>query len=540
MGVSERRRLAAAACWSRTAPPASRRTARSRWSKPPGPDSKNDLVGGIASNWIRATVSVRTPAARVVSAATRIDAQGLYAVEVESSIELLAGDVVTIDGSTRSTVRNIFGNSLRLDAPLAGAAAGEYLVLADALPPLRPEGSDTAGALPLLDVIRARVGLEQTGLALDRACLDGFALDISKDFYPFGEQPRAFAAFYLACKSAFTRTGARIELAFTFSQIYPEYADGTASAPRMQAEYSSGGRWLALGSDHEFVDDTAALTEATPPETATGVVTFICPDGWDEAEVNGEKQLWLRLRLVEGDYGKPLSVTVEPDPNDSTKFVVNSAPATLKPPVVASVAVSYVYFTNPAALEHCVCENDFAFVDRSEDARWPRRPFAPFTPVADRAPALHLGFSARPPAALVSLLVQVLAPALEGDPQPFVWDYWGNNGWTELSVRDTTAGLRRTGLVQFVGAPDAAARDGLGRRVVSHPCAVEGGLGEPAADLPLRRSVAERGVGEPWPPFRTRALGNEQWQSRPDLCARRVTRHEYGCPRCRGFGCEHL
>jgi len=56
----------------------------------------------------------------------------------------------------------------------------------------------------------------------------------------------------------------------------------------------------------------------------------------------------------------------------------------------------------------------------------------------------------------------VLAPAAEGDPQPYAWDYWGVRGWTELSVRDTSFGLRQTGLVQFVGAPDALPREGLG------------------------------------------------------------------------------
>jgi hypothetical protein len=426
-----------------------------------GPDSKNDLVAGIASCWIRASVSARTPSARVLRAAADADAQGLYAVDVESSIELLPGDVVTVDGSNRSTVHNIFGASLRLDAPLAAAQPGDFLTLADALPPLRPEGADLAGALPELDVVRARVGFEQTDLTIDSAKLDGFALDISKDFYPFGEQPRAFAAFYLACKSAFSRTGARIELTFTFSKLYPEYTDGTVQPPRMQGEYFSGGRWLALGSDHEYVDGTVALTRAAP-DSSTGTISFVGPEGWEEAEIGGERELWLRLRLVDGDYGQPLTVTVEADPDDSAKYVVKSAPSTLKPPLIARVAASYTYFTNPTVLEQCVCENDFAFVDRSEDARWPRRPFAPFTPVSDRTPALHFGFSTQPPAALVSLLVQVLEAAAEGDPQPFAWDYWGSGRWNELSVRDTTGGLRRTGLVQFVGAPDAQPRESLG------------------------------------------------------------------------------
>jgi hypothetical protein len=427
-----------------------------------GPDSKDDAVGGVSSYWLRATVSDRTPSARIASAAAIADAEGLFTVEVESSIEMLVGDAVTIDGSARATVRNIFADSLRLDALPAGTETGAFLELADALPPLRSEGSDQEGALPRVDVIRARVGFAQTDLEIDSALQDSFSLDTSKDFYAFGEQPRAYAAFYLACKSAFPRTGARIELVFTFSTLYSEYADGTATAPKMAAEYHSGGRWLALGADHEFSDGTKALTSTTTEGGTTGVISFLSPMGWDESERSGEKHHWLRLRLTEGDYGRPLSLTAEPDPNDPTRTVVSSTPSTLRPPIVARVSVNYVYFTNPMALQSCLCENDFAFVDRSEDARWPRRPFAPFTPVADRAPALHLGFTARPPSALVSLLVDVIEPAAEGDPQPFVWDYWGSRGWSELSVRDTTAGLHGTGMVQFVGAPDAQPREGLG------------------------------------------------------------------------------
>src|SRR4029453_8626752 len=105
---------------------------------------------------------------------------------------------------------------------------------------------------------------------------------------------------------------------------------------------------------------------------------------------------------------------------------------------------------------------DFAFTDHTEDARWPRSGFAPFVPVSDRTPALHFAFDVPPPSALVSLLAVVEVPAAEAAAQPFVWEYWGGRGWTELSVRDATAGLTRTDLIQFVGPPDARPREGLG------------------------------------------------------------------------------
>ena len=39
------------------------------------------------------------------------------------------------------------------------------------------------------------------------AYLDGFTVDTSKDFFPFGEQPVRFASFYVACKDAFSSAG---------------------------------------------------------------------------------------------------------------------------------------------------------------------------------------------------------------------------------------------------------------------------------------------------------------------------------------------
>jgi hypothetical protein len=134
---------------------------------------------------------------------------------------------------------------------------------------------------------------------------------------------------------------------------------------------------------------------------------FTAPANWADAEVNGERARWLRLRLAQGSYGQPISLSVTTDPTDPSKLVVSSTPDTLQPPVIGRIAVNYLYFTNPQELAFCVTENDFAFAEHSEDARWPRSAFAPFTPVADLSPAVHFGFTSKPPAALESVLVQI-------------------------------------------------------------------------------------------------------------------------------------
>ncbi|HEY4264036.1 MAG TPA: hypothetical protein VGM72_01860, partial [Micropepsaceae bacterium] len=488
-----------------------------------GPDSQEDLVGGTKSCWIRATVSNRTPGARIsseaagylirytpvappfslepgdrvgitgdpllvnvldvgnailivdapLSAAVRgaplqradgtaigsvLGAPAEFRLPVESTRDLLAGDVVTVDGAQSASVVTLDGDAVYLSVPLAAAQPGMIIELADALPPLRPDGADDAGVLPQVDLIRARVGFGKTDLPADSAYLDSTSVDISKDFYPFGTEPARFATFYVACKEAFERNGARIELNFTYAQ--PGRDDG---GPKVAAEFFDGSRWIELTINNDYSDGSLSLTRPfeTDPAFPHAKLSFTVPANWEASEVNGDKQRWLRLRLSKGDYGHPLALSVEPDPDDNTKYIVKSTPSTLQPPIIARLAVNYLYFTNPQSPDYCLTENDFAFAEHSEDARWPRSPFEPFTPVSDRTPALHFGFTSKPPAALVSLLVQVLAPAIDGDPQPFAWDYWGSRGWTELSVRDATLGLRQTGLLQFVGAPDALPREGM-------------------------------------------------------------------------------
>ena len=490
-----------------------------------GPDAKEDVVAGLSSYWIRATVSDDVPSARVdiepagyflryvpqggapavkvgdevkvaaspttahilaldegwmildaplpaaapggalqtgagVALGQVTSAPPYFRVPVEKAEELLPGDAVTVDGIRRAMLVQTDDSSLYLDAPLSGLQPGLNVELADALPPLRPDGADAAGILPLVDTIRARVGFSRTDLPLDDAYLDGFSVDTSKDFYPFGEQPARFASFYIACKDAFSRQGARIDLAFTFVQL------GTAvDTPGISAEYFSSDRWLSLGPDEEYQNDTQGFTQGTGKDAAgrdIATVSFVAPEDWTMSSINGEQNFWLRFRLASGDYGQPLSISVEPDPNDSSKYVVKTVAPTLLPPVIAELRVGYEVLSNPVSLDHCISENDFAFTDHTEDARWPRSGFAPFVPVSDRSPALHFGFDAQPPAALVSLLAVVEQPAPDAAAQPYVWDYWGSRGWTELSVRDATAGLTSTDLIQFVGPPDALPRDGLG------------------------------------------------------------------------------
>lgn len=54
----------------------------------------------------------------------------------------------------------------------------------------------------------------------------------------------------------------------------------------------------------------------------------------------------------------------------------------------------------------------------------------------------------------------------ENAPFPgLIWEYWGTGGWTRLSVKDGTDGLRHTGIVWFAATSDFICLDKAGRAV---------------------------------------------------------------------------
>ncbi|MFZ2162580.1 MAG: putative baseplate assembly protein [Sideroxyarcus sp.] len=294
--------------------------------------------------------------------------------------------------------------------------------------------------------LRVRVKFKKDNLLPEAAFADGMSLDVSKDFYPFGQQPATFNTFYIASEEVFQRGGARVHIDVTLS-IKGEQKN----ALELQWDYYGNSGWQKLGIEPE-AGGANSYNFNSAKDTKVRI-SFNCPADWLEGQVNGKKNRWLRIRIANGNYGEPTHYT-------GTTVVASSMVA----PVVSKLTLSYTYITDPDVLDHCLTHNDFLFEDHTEDARWPDRSFDPFWPVSDDQPALHFCFDQRLPSGLVSLYVQV--PGAEeqvpGSASAFTWEYLSLNGWIQLGVRDETNGLRQSGVVQFIGPPDAVAAPGLG------------------------------------------------------------------------------
>jgi hypothetical protein len=413
-------------------------------------------LAGLADNAVLNDVETGEPIGTVDGFETD------FFVSLDSAIDFQKGDVVTVDVTTHAVITKVEATAVTLDGPISGVAQGNALTLANALPVLRPEGAGASGVLPSIDVVRARVGLTKSNVLPDAAATDSTPLNIANTFYPFGKAPQKFTTFYLASKEVFQRDGAQVDVIVTLAQPGAAFDDNDTPGPDAMlwtVEYYNGVAWIPLGGAQKLIDMTHTMTVA-----GTSSISFLCPADWAETKVNGQSNRWLRIRLDAGNYGHPMRLSVDTTVNPPE---VKSDPETLQPPAIASLSLQYTYMTHSNLLDHCVTYNDFAFTDHSEDIRWPRRPFQPFTPVNDDQPAVHFGFSQQLPAGLISLY---FAAGTSGDgtsangsaASPFLWEYYSTRGWVELSVLDETTGFAGSGVIQFVGPPDAAPLPGLG------------------------------------------------------------------------------
>lgn len=273
-------------------------------------------------------------------------------------------------------------------------------------------------------------------------------LDVSRDFYPFGERPRFGDVFYLA-SPGFDVPGARIVLNVRLtnpadappdvSPIPPVSRDGE---PRVQWDIHTRDGWRALPAD----DTTRAFT-------ANGALGFIVPDDAVPATVNGLASGWLRARLVAGSYAVGRRT---------------SEPAALQrdaPPSIAQFQTTMSLRVGPLAPEQLIVEDglEARVIERHDPEQ--ATAFDPFPPYDLRGRALCLGLRTIP-AQLAGHRLELYAgvAAHSGrmvcrDDDAAValrWQVRGAQGWRDCAVIDGTNGLSRSGFLSVAIDRDVA------------------------------------------------------------------------------------
>lgn len=333
-------------------------------------------------------------------------------------------------------------------------------------------GVPDSPAQTTLDTLTLEAQLAEAGMAPEQ-CWANIApsiflpVDLSKNFYPFSEEPKFDGTFYVGSKDIFGKAGAIIQIEAMLTD--PGAVDPPQPSEKLELlwEYWDGKNWAELGrsmpggdeqphGSFDFVDTTHALAR-------DGAITFNRPDNWQAREVSGTENFWLRARIVAGDYGVPGRYEQE------GKNWVWKDDRPLKPPSLRKFALRFAQKPGPA--QHVLAYNDYAFTDFTPVAAEAYKTFVVFEANAEATPAFCMAFDQPFPEKPVSIYFRLseerprdpeaaLHPLLrtpESDapsPNRIAWEYHDGSKWQPIMPKDGTRNFAHSGIVEIDGPRD--------------------------------------------------------------------------------------
>jgi hypothetical protein len=389
-------------------------------------------------------------------------------------------------------------DEVKLDFSLQGGSAPQPLLgagrvyLRAGFPAAGAPGFDR-GQVLAFQCSEILVKVQGVSVPPESGAYNGGALDLTKEFAPFGPVPHRGDSFYLQLDEAFekplTSLGVSLELqqaetpggpSFTgvayqpvgyqaylslldalneqFSTAY-ELTQLTAyqSAPTSEVQWQRlrAGDWEkpsgAAWASGQFASLSASVGETVPFS--------------DPTEVAGRRGRFVRAFLSRGDFGW----------NAYLARLADDAPTAgppPDPPVVTRVRINYTTQEhsnrNAGELRLFRCNGLAAPVEITSDLTL--RPYEE-DPSGHRG-ALYLGLSDPPQGEVVTCYFQVEEADACGaidDAEGFAWEYSApGSQWQGLDVLDSTQGLRQAGILRFVAPLDwatgaAAAHETAGR-----------------------------------------------------------------------------
>ena len=373
--------------------------------------------------------------------------------------------------------------------------------------PIRREPDAVAGKvrqdhLPAIKSLTAEITFERNRLSIEQAFSNNLRVDVTKDFFPFGEKPRFGDTLYLSSDEAFSNPDALVTLHFTLTNP----TDGTeggmppvdAHDTKLLWEYWSGESWNTLGTSEagvagvggrvrfvrepEGAPEDSQFSDTTQAFSRSGDVSFRFPKPPVQLELKGQKGYWVRVRIIAGDYGRDAHYEI-----DTEKGGYLITPPTFAPPSIHAILVDYsVKKESPP--DAVLTSNDFGY-KRIPPAGEPFRPFTA-TSSNEASPTLYLGFTLPkaasaaakgpsgeglslekrfPPRSLSMYFAlgerkirRQTKPESEQQIEVPVWEYWNGAEWRKWTVRDETQGLQRSGLIRVLLPQDAQIRKEFG------------------------------------------------------------------------------
>ena len=142
----------------------------------------------------------------------------------------------------------------------------------------------------------------QSNLIPEVCLFNSTPLDLTKDFYPFGEQPELNDTFYIALHESFIKPDAKITIDITLSHqpidtnnLEITWEIGNGESWQEITDKANEVKWEDTTKAINFVDKTQA--ELQFPNKQENMPS--------PSTVNGETRYWIRARITKGHYGQP-------------------------------------------------------------------------------------------------------------------------------------------------------------------------------------------------------------------------------------------
>ena len=187
---------------------------------------------------------------------------------------------------------------------------------------------------PVINALDIVAEIEHKELDIDSGFTNSQPLDLSKEFYPFGERPRYGDVFYISSNNAFSQPGAEVKIHVDL--VNPSSRDSDTEIPPVSKKGNPKLRWELWNgqswSELKVSDTTGSLTQ-------TGDIKLALRDKPAITEVNGTENYWIRARLAGGNYGKEARYELKNTDKPEEGFTL--IPATFAPPLINTATIDY-------------------------------------------------------------------------------------------------------------------------------------------------------------------------------------------------------
>lgn len=239
--------------------------------------------------------------------------------------------------------------------------------------------------------------------------------------------------------------------------IWNEYKDPTETAltPTLSWEYWNSAGWGVI----------AGLADGTDNLLTTGQISFLLPDSIEETEIAGQKNYWLRARIVGGDFGRESFAMIQKAQQGSvvgSSQQLVSTKNTIRPPIITSLKIGYSLEAQQYP-QKCLTFNNLDYIDQSDACRLADKHFTPFLQLDETNRTLYLGFEKPFAGGPVKIFLDASELSYSEEAKPkLAWSCSGKNDWLALDALDATDGLVRRDILELIGPDDLAAQSRFG------------------------------------------------------------------------------